>query len=40
MLKIDLNEQFIVYAIYTGCGQWYISGKEVWYLDYQNRREA
>ena len=40
MLKIDLNEQFIVYAIYNGCGKWYISDKEVWYLDYQKRIEA
>ena len=40
MLKIDLNEQFIVYAIYNGCGKWYISDKEVWYLDYQKRIES
>lgn len=40
MFKIDLNEQFIIYAIYKGCGKWYISDKEVWYLDYQKRIEA
>lgn len=40
MIEIDLNEQFIIYAIYKGCGKWYISDKELWYLDYQKRIEA
>lgn len=35
MIGIDLNEQFITYVIYKGCGKWYISDKEIWYLDYQ-----
>ena len=37
MVEMDLNEQFIVYVIYKGCGKWYISDKEIWYLDYQKR---
>lgn len=40
MCVIDLNEQFIVYAIYNGEGKWYISDKEIWYLDYKKRVEA
>ena len=39
MIGIDLNEQFITYVIYKGCGKWYISDKEIWYLDYQKRIE-
>ena len=39
MVEIDLNEQFIIYVIYKGCGKWYISDKEIWYLDYQKRIE-
>ena len=39
MVEMDLNEQFIVYVIYKGCGKWYISDKEIWYLDYQKRIE-
>ena len=34
MCKIDLNEQFIVYVVFNGVGRWYISDKEIWYLDY------
>lgn len=40
MIEIDLNEQFIIYVVYKGCGKWYISDKEIWYLDYQKRIEA
>ena len=40
MIEIDLNEQFIIYVVYKGCGRWYISDKEIWYLDYQKRIEA
>ena len=40
MFEIDLNEQFIIYAIYNGEGKWYISDKEIWYLDYKKRIEA
>lgn len=40
MYEIDLNEQFIIYAIYEECGKWYISDKEIWYLDYKKRIEA
>ena len=40
MIGIDLNEQFIIYVVYKGCGRWYISDKEIWYLDYQKRIEA
>lgn len=40
MYEIDLNEQFIVYVIFNGCGKWYISDKEIWYLDYKKRIEA
>ena len=40
MIEIDLNEQFIIYIVYKGCGKWYISDKEIWYLDYQKRIEA
>ena len=39
MCVIDLNEQFIIYAIYNGEGKWYISDKEIWYLDYKKRVE-
>ena len=39
MFEIDLNEQFIIYAIYNGEGKWYISDKEIWYLDYKKRIE-
>ena len=40
MIEIDLNEQFIIYVVYKGCGKWYISDKEIWYLDYQKRIEV
>lgn len=40
MCVIDLNEQFIIYAIYNGEGKWYISDKEIWYLDYKKRVET
>lgn len=40
MCVIDLNEQFIVYAIYNGEGKWYISDKEIRYLDYTKRVKA
>lgn len=40
MMEIGLNEQFAVYMIYRGCSKWYISDKEIWYLDYQKRIEA
>lgn len=37
MRHFDFNEQFIVYAIYNGEGNWYISDKEIWFLDYGKR---
>lgn len=40
MCSIDFNEQFIIYVIYNGCRKWYISDKEIWYLDYKKRIEA
>lgn len=40
MCEIDLNEQLIIYAIYEKCGKWYISDKEIWYLDYKKRMES
>ena len=39
MVEMDLNEQFIVFVIYNGYRKWYISDKEIWYLDYQKRIE-
>lgn len=39
MIEIDLNEQFIIYVIHDDCGKWYISDKEIWYLDYRKRIE-
>ena len=40
MNEINLNEQFIVYVIYKGCGKWFLSDKEIWYLNYEKRMEA
>ena len=40
MREIDLNEQFIVYVILNGEGKWYISDKDIWYLDYNKWIDA
>lgn len=40
MREIDLNEQFIVYVIFNGSGKWYISDKDIWYLDYNKWIDA
>ena len=40
MCKIDLNDQFIVYVVFDGVGRWYISDKEIWYLDYNKWIDA
>ncbi len=40
MNEINLNEQFIVYVIYKGCSKWFLSDKEIWYLNYEKRIEA
>lgn len=40
MCKIDLNEQFVVYVLFNGIGRWYISDKEIWYLDYNKWIDA
>lgn len=40
MHEINFNEQFIVFAIYNRNANWYISDKEIWFLDYQKRIEA
>lgn len=37
MIEIDTNEQFIVYAIHNNCGRWYVTDKEIWYLDYKKK---
>ena len=34
MRDIDVNEQIVVYAVFNGIGRWYISCKDVWFLDY------
>ena len=40
MRVIDLREQFVVYVIYSGEGKWYVSDKEIWFLDYKKRVEV
>lgn len=40
MCVIDLNEQIIIYVICNGESKWYISDKELWYLDYKKRIET
>ena len=40
MFLIDLNEQFIVYAVFNGDGKWYVSYKDIWFLDYWKRVDA
>ncbi|WP_143318537.1 hypothetical protein [Clostridium sp. HBUAS56017] len=35
MKKIDVNEEVIVFVIYKGTKNWYISDKEIWFLDKQ-----
>ena len=35
MRTIDLNEEIIVFVVYKGIKQWYISDKEIWFLDKQ-----
>ncbi|KHD13337.1 hypothetical protein ACQR2L_05940 [Clostridium butyricum] len=37
MRKIDVNEEIIVFVIYNGTKNWYISDKEIWFLDKQKR---
>ena len=37
MRKIDVNEEIIVFVIYNGRKEWYISDKEIWFLDKQKR---
>lgn len=34
---IDFNDDIIVYAIYQGKANWYVSYKELWYLNYNKR---
>lgn len=34
MNEIDFNMNFIVYVVYNGRGTWYVSDKDLWYLDY------
>ena len=34
---IDINDDIIVYAIYNDNAYWYVSYKELWYLDYNKR---
>ncbi len=34
---IDINDDIIVYAIYKGKANWYVSYKELWYLNYNKR---
>ena len=40
MRVIDLRKQFVVYVIYSGEGKWYVSDKEIWFLDYKKRVEV
>ncbi|CEK35525.1 hypothetical protein UMC2_38431 [[Clostridium] sordellii] len=37
MKKIDLTEEIIVFVIYNGTKNWYVSDKEIWFLDEQKR---
>lgn len=37
MKKIDLMEEIIVFVIYNGIKNWYVSDKEIWFLDKQKR---
>ena len=37
MKKIDLTEEIIVFVIYKGTKNWYVSDKEIWFLDEQKR---
>lgn len=37
MKKIDLTEEIIVFVIYNGIKNWYVSDKEIWFLDKQKR---
>lgn len=37
MGKIDVNEDIIVFVIHKGRKDWYISDKEIWFLDKQKR---
>ncbi len=37
MKTIDLNEEIIVFVVYKGVKEWYISDKEIWFLDKQKR---
>lgn len=40
MKKIDTNEEFIVFVIYNGIVNWYVSDKDIWYLDKKKRINA
>lgn len=37
---IDFNDDIIVYVIYQGKANWYVSYKELWYLNYNKRIDA
>lgn len=37
MKQIDVNEKLIVFVIYKGITNWYVSDKDIWYLD-KNKR--
>ena len=40
MCSFDFNEQIIIYVIYNGRGDWYVSDKEIWFFDYAKRIDA
>ena len=40
MRCFNFDEQIIVYVIHNGEGNWYISDKEIWFLDYSKRLDV